>query len=70
MQTFNELVVDTKNTGLYPCKNCFFESIISLDPDMRVDEIKGLSFLEIVGIVGGIWIVFDTLIMLVVNFTL
>ena len=63
MQTFNELVVDTKSTGLYPCKNCFFESIISLDTDTRVEEIKGLSLLEIVGILGGIWIVFDTLIM-------
>ena len=30
---------------------------------MRVDEIKGLSLLEIFGILGGIWIVFDTLIM-------
>ena len=53
-----------RNTGLYPCKDCFFESNISIHPDTKVIEFKGLSLLEILGTLGGIWIVFDSFVML------
>ena len=50
-----------------PCESCFFETIVSLSDQSRVDYVQSESPLLYLGVMAGLWLLVDSFLYVVMT---